>query len=156
MHVELVLKLLGICNVQLVLKRHKDLSYLLTPSAQELASVHKPITDHLFGENMAEEHEEAQKDFRLTQKLTRKHAKPKSKKSFFNKNITKKARPSAPPLMGIPMTQHGGMPSAFPQYQPGFQNPPFPHRFQPVQPLWRGHPQGSQHRGQKRKNTSKH
>ena len=143
----------------MVLKRHKDLSYLLTPSVQELTSVHKPITDHLFGENMAEEHKEAQKDFRLTQKLTRKYAKPKIKKTFFNKGGNKRpwsVSSAPPPTDGHSHGPARGIPSPFPQYQPGFQNPPFPPRFQPVQQLRRGHPQGGPNHGRKRKNHSKH
>ena len=121
-NVELALKLLGICNVQLVLKCRKDLSYLLAPSAKELASPHRPITDHLFGENMAEDHEEVQKAFKLTQKLKRKIVKPKAKKPSRFKPIS---APRVPHLMGMPMNHQHHVSSPFHQYQPGFQPPPF-------------------------------
>ena len=146
-NVELALKLLGICNVQLVLKRRKDLSYLLAASAKELASPHRPITDHLFGENMAEDHEEVQKAFRLTQKLTRKIVKPKPKKPSRFKPIS---TPRVPHLMGMPMNHQHHVSSPFQQYQPGFQPP-----FQP-QPRMDRRPPGPNPRGQPKIKKRKH
>ena len=128
-HVKLSLKLLGICNVQLVLKRRKDLSYLLQGSARELANVNRPITDHIFGENMAEDHEEVQKAFRLTQKLTKK-IKPAKVRKLDKPKHHRRLGHQSPQIMPLP--HFPPLPpnsSPFPQYQPGFQSAFGPQNF---------------------------
>ena len=63
---ELGLKILGICHVQVVQKRRLDLQYLLAPSAKELALEKQPITDFMFGDDMQQAH----KDVLAKNKLT--------------------------------------------------------------------------------------
>ena len=65
-HMELGLKLMGVCHIQKVQKRHLDLQYILAPSVKELTLIKQEITDFTFGDDMQQAH----KDILVKNKVT--------------------------------------------------------------------------------------
>ena len=74
--IELGLKILGICHIQMVQKQCLDLQYILTPSAKELALEKQEITDFIFGDDMQQAH----KDILAKNKVNALTSTPKKKK----------------------------------------------------------------------------
>ena len=75
-YMELGLKVLGVCHLQVVQKRRLDLQYLLAPSAKELALEKQPVTDFMFGDDMQQAH----KDLIAKNKVTALTSTPKKQK----------------------------------------------------------------------------
>ena len=80
-YMELGLKIMGVVNVQTLLKRGMDLQYLLAPTAKDLAHEKQPITNFIFGDDMKTAH----KNLLTAKKLTKVMASPSPTKKSHTK-----------------------------------------------------------------------